>query len=479
MNVYLLLIIASILCLVTGNMLLLLVAGLFLVGQYLFKIIVSHTKAEVEVSVRNVPVPIVNKAFPSANDINELKPTDMKLIKNAIYNIGDVLVSNNILVEYDKITPLIRYIRIHFRIKDNSYQHSGTTVFKTPDEAKVKSFVSTIARRLKLDDDEVVYTHNMKGYNGIVFTIPRQNIPVFLLGDILYTDKLKEFVRKECKKGKKWLNIPIVLGLDDLGVPLYRKIDQNLTHLLVAGSSGSGKTIGAKVILYSAMHLMKEALEVWMVDIKQTEFRQFNDYNFLSRGRYITNNMEEVSKLITDAMDLMTERQKIFVESGVNDIQSYNEKMPLSKQMRHVLLYIDELQPIYAYDKANKLGIYNNLEILATQARSSGIVMCLCTQRPDKDIVPKNLKANIGGRVGLRTQTHADSRIIINTAECSALLGDGDAILNANNKNTHFQFPLLDADVIDKWFETYGYPFEESCEEDNNVLELPYKLLDK
>lgn len=202
-------------------------------------------------------------------------------------------------------------------------------------------------------------------------------------------------------------------------------------HMLIAGTTGSGKTIFLYSIIVSLLHkYAKDELEFLIIDPKQTDFVFFEDLPNLYGGHVVVD-AEEALEMIRKINDEDKEQRMQQLRScRSRDIDSYNEKNPENKMKRLVVIvdeYADLIQT--AEMQGNRKEFEKLLSMLAQKVRSLGIHLIIATQRPSANIVTGVLKANIPYRVSFRLPSHTDSMTILDMPGAENLLGKGDMLM--------------------------------------------------
>lgn len=202
-------------------------------------------------------------------------------------------------------------------------------------------------------------------------------------------------------------------------------------HLLVAGTTGSGKTIFLYSIIVSLLQQFnKDEVEFLIVDPKQTDFVFFEDLPNLYGGKIVIDADEALEMLNRINEVDKEERMKLIRSCKSRDINSYNEKNP-SHRMKRLVVIIDEYADLIqtAEMQGNRKEFERSLSMLAQKVRSLGIHLIIATQRPSANIVTGVLKANIPYRVSFRLPSHTDSQTILDMSGAENLLGAGDMLL--------------------------------------------------
>ena len=212
-------------------------------------------------------------------------------------------------------------------------------------------------------------------------------------------------------------------------------------HMLIAGTTGSGKTIFLYSIIVSLLHKYPlEDLEFLIVDPKMTDFVFFEDLPNLYGGHVVTD-AEEALAMIQHINDVdKEERMKALRSCRSRDITSYNEKNP-DNRMKRLIVIIDEYADLIQTSEmqGNRKEFEKLLSMLAQKVRSLGIHLIIATQRPSANIVTGVLKANIPYRISFRLPSHIDSQTILDMSGAENLLGKGDMLMCTESDTIRMQ----------------------------------------
>jgi len=216
--------------------------------------------------------------------------------------------------------------------------------------------------------------------------------------------------------------LPLILGVDIKGSPVIADLTK-MPHLLVAGTTGSGKSVGLNTFILSLMNKKKPAeLKLVLIDPKRIEFTIYNHQKYMFAP--VVTETSEAAFTLTYLVDEMEKRYTLFEEKLVKNIAEYNENVGL---LPYIVCVIDEFADLIASDKKTAASVQR----LAQKARAAGIHLILATQRPSVDVVTGVLKANFPTRLAYKTASAADSRTILDTGGAEKLLGRGDALFLA------------------------------------------------
>lgn len=216
--------------------------------------------------------------------------------------------------------------------------------------------------------------------------------------------------------------IGFVLGRDVNGEPIFADIDK-MPHLLIAGTTGSGKSIAIHSLLISLLYKNSpQTLRLLLIDPKRVELSIYNNLPHLVSPVII--NPKKAMAVFRWTIQEMDRRYELLLKAGSRDIQSYNKKKP-EDSLPYILIVVDELADLmFSYGRE----IEGSIIRLAQMSRATGIHLVLSTQRPSVEVVTGLIKANITTRIALQLPSQVDSRTILDTAGAEKLLGGGDML---------------------------------------------------
>lgn len=235
--------------------------------------------------------------------------------------------------------------------------------------------------------------------------------------------------------------LPICLGVDVVGAPVWTDLSK-LPHLLVAGTTGSGKSVGLNTFILSLIKYKKSSeVKFILIDPKRIEFSVYNNQKYMFCP-VVTDNTQATATLEYLVKE-MERRYSLFEQTMSKNIEAYNnDNSPLA----YLVCVIDEFADLMAADKKVEKAV----QMLAQKARACGIHLILATQRPSVDVVTGVLKANFPARLAYKTASATDSRTILDVAGAEKLIGRGDALfLQANGelKRVHGAY-VTDAQIV-------------------------------
>ncbi|MBK7582414.1 MAG: DNA translocase FtsK [Myxococcales bacterium] len=357
--------------------------------------------------------------------------------------------------------------------------HPGPTVtmYEVAPEAGTKvSKVASLVDDLALGLSRTVrIVAPIPGKNRIGFEIPNdERIPV----------NLRELIEdKHFAKLAEKAPLPVVLGRDIVGVPFYADL-ASMPHVIVAGATGAGKSVGLNVMLSSLLFCRSPAeLRFLMIDPKVVELAPFDGIPHMLLP--VVTDMKKAATALKWAVDEMERRYQLFANAGTKNISTYNGwvkrvvsgEAPLpppeevqalapdgsmvsvaaakqgtdGKHLPHALPYI-----VIVVDEFADLMMQQGKEVevsvarLAQKARAAGMHVVLATQRPSVDVITGMIKANFPSRIGFRVAQKVDSRTILDEQGAELLLGKGDMLvkLNGSTDTRRVQCPFVSEEEV-------------------------------
>lgn len=242
--------------------------------------------------------------------------------------------------------------------------------------------------------------------------------------------------------------LPCCLGLTVTNEVFMADLAE-MPHLLVAGATGQGKSVGLNVMLMSLMHkLTPEQLKFVLIDPKQVEFSIYENYPksyFANIGLNdnICTDTESAEQTLSALCRLMEQRYSLLRKFNVRNIKEYNAKA--DEKLPYVVVVVDEYGDLVM---TGGRDIEKSICRIAQKARAVGIHMIISTQRPSATIVTGNIKANFPVRIAFRTTTGTDSRVIIDRNGAEKLTGRGDMLFCMGADITRVQGAYVDTDYI-------------------------------
>ena len=273
------------------------------------------------------------------------------------------------------------------------------------------------------------------GKSAIGIEVPNKTTEAVHLRDVLDCSDFKD------ARG----GIPVGLGKDIAGKPVITDLAK-MPHLLVAGTTGSGKSVCVNTLISSILFSRKpEEVKLLLIDPKMVELSIYNGIPHLMVP--VVTDMKKAAAVLRWAVREMEARYKAFAASGKRDIKSYNEAHPKAA-MPLIVLIIDELADLMMTAPDD---IEESISRLAQMARAAGIHMVLATQRPSVNVITGSIKANVPSRISFAVGSQIDSRTILDMAGAEKLLGKGDMLFApiGANKPIRVQGAFISDDEVE------------------------------
>jgi DNA segregation ATPase FtsK/SpoIIIE, S-DNA-T family len=320
----------------------------------------------------------------------------------------------------DKIRDLIEKLS-QFKIEGDvirTYAGPVVSTFEFKPAAHVK-----VSKILNLQDDLAMALRAetiriqapIPGKDVVGIEIPNRTVETIYLREI--------FESKLFQEAKSPLTI--ALGKDIVGKPFITDL-KKLPHLLIAGTTGSGKSVGINAMILSLLYKNSpDQLRLLMIDPKMLEFSIYNEIPHLLTP-VITKAKQAIAAL-GNMVGEMERRYQLMSESRTKNIENYNEKMKKEggQPFPYIVVVIDELADLMM---TSGKDVEYSIARLAQMARASGIHLIVATQRPSVDVVTGLIKANLPSRISYRVGQRVDSKIILDAQGAESLLGRGDML---------------------------------------------------
>lgn len=419
-------------------------------------------------------VEILNEVAENKELLNQIekgkieKPKDFKLPSLDFLNDPPKRSKSINESEIDqKIADLLDKLR-RFKIDGDvvrTYSGPVVTTFEFKPAAHIK-----VSKILTLQDDlamalkaqTIRIQAPIPGKDVVGIEIPNKNI------ETIY---LKEILQSEIYKNAK-SELTIALGKDIVGDPFITDL-KKLPHLLIAGTTGSGKSVGINAMLLSLLYRNSpKTLRLIMIDPKMLEFSIYNDIPHL-----LTPVITEPKKAITALANLVAEmerRYRVMSQTKTKNIETYNEKVKKEggETLPFIVVIIDELADLMM---TSGKEVEFHIGRLAQMARASGIHLIVATQRPSVDVVTGLIKANLPSRISYRVGQKIDSKVILDQMGAESLLGRGDMLFTPPGSpgivrlHAPFASEKEIEDIVDFLKEQQSVVYEEKFLKDSSV----------
>ncbi len=404
---------------------------------------ITPTSAKKPVMVKELSE---NKEILDGLDYGEVqKPKDYELpatqLLNALYLKDTSLDENEIDQKIQDLLSKLRTFKIDGDII-RTYSGPIVTTFEFRPAPNVK-----VSRILGLSDDlamtlcaeSIRIQAPIKGKDVVGIEIPNSQSQTIYLREILESELFQ----------KSSSPLTLALGKDIVGNPFITDL-KKLPHLLIAGTTGSGKSVGVNAMILSLLYKNPpDQLKLVMIDPKMVEFSIYADIPHLLTP-IITDPKKAIGALQSVAKE-MERRYSLMSEYKVKTIDSYNEQAPNNgvEAFPYLIVVIDELADLMMTGgKEAEFPIAR----IAQMGRASGLHLIVATQRPSVDVVTGLIKTNLPSRVSFRVGTKIDSKVILDTDGAQSLLGRGDMLFTPPGSNglVRLHAPFATEDEIKK-----------------------------
>ena len=263
---------------------------------------------------------------------------------------------------------------------------------------------------------------------AVVFEVPKED------ADRYFVDAAELMARSADEPDS--LSVPI--GEDVHGNPVIVDFSSSDTpHLLIAGQTGSGKSVALEAILRGLCEWKSaDELQLVLVDGKGTELVDFEDSpHLLGEIGWLP---EDAIEVLDQAVEEMNRRYRIFKEHRVKSLPQYNESVPESERIPWRLVVLDEYADLTS-DPDERKQIEASLKRVAQKGRAAGIHLIVATQKPSAEVLSTVIRSNLPAQLALRVKSSTDSRIILDEVGAETLAGKGDAFLKTAKGMTRVQ----------------------------------------
>ncbi len=279
--------------------------------------------------------------------------------------------------------------------------------------SKIMNLADDLAMALKAQTIRIQAPIPGKDVVGI--EIPNKEFETIYLREIIESDLFKKAASP----------LTMALGKDIVGKPFITDL-KKLPHLLIAGTTGSGKSVGINAMVVSLLYRNSpDRLKLMMIDPKMLEFSIYNDIPHLLTP-VITSSKQAVVAL-SNMVAEMERRYQLMSQMKTKNIEGYNKKAKKEGQpeLPYIVVIIDELADLMM---TSGKDVEYSIARLAQMARASGIHLIVATQRPSVDVVTGLIKANLPARISFRVGQKIDSKVILDSVGAESLLGRGDML---------------------------------------------------
>jgi S-DNA-T family DNA segregation ATPase FtsK/SpoIIIE len=267
------------------------------------------------------------------------------------------------------------------------------------------------------------------GKNTVGIEVPNENRAVV---------RLKEVILGAGRRVAK-AKVPLFLGKDSEGRPLVYDL-ADIPHLLIAGTTGTGKSVCLNAIILSMLMTRRpDEIKLIMIDPKMTELTEYSKIPHLMHP--VVKDVKKSEAILAWAVDKMEERYDLLSRARVRHVSAYNELgaaeihrrlqpdedevRRIPEKMPYIVIVVDELSDLMLQMKRE---VENHIIRLAQKSRAAGIHLVLATQKPTVDVITGLIKSNLPGRVCFKVASRSDSRVVLDEIGAEKLLGKGDML---------------------------------------------------
>ena len=362
------------------------------------------------------PIKVVSTKF----DYKSYKLPTINLLEPKVTNTKSNINETSAKIKGQKIIEILS----NFGIKSELIQaHIGPSVTKfeiKPDSTVKVSKILNIQDNIKMElaARDVRIEAPISGRNAVGIEIPNaESIPVKMI-------ELMKNIPSKTKHNK----LLLALGKDLMGQGIFCELDR-MPHLLIAGQTGSGKSVCMNTIVTSLLiRTTPEDVKLLLIDPKKVEFTPYHNVPHLLGP--VISDANDASNALKVIVNMMEERYDLFAKCHVRNIKGYNEldskeKDINIKKLPYIVVIIDELADLMAICGKD---VETSIQRITQLARASGIHLIVATQRPSTDVITGIIKSNIPSRISFAVASGIDSRTILDSIGAERLLGNGDML---------------------------------------------------
>ena len=373
------------------------------------------------------------ESTPSSNNINFKLPSIELLEKNK--SKIDIVGTNKKKPDAEFMEKILLDFGVDGNIKKiNNGPVVSLYEFEPAPGIKVSKIINLADDLARNTSSTSARVATIPGQNTVGIEIPNENRESVFLREILSDEK---FLRKDIK-------LPIALGKSISGKPIIGDLT-SMPHLLIAGTTGSGKSVCINTIIVSLLYKLNPSLcKLILIDPKMLELSAYENIPHLLTP--VITDAKKATTALGWVVKEMNNRYKYMSKVGVRNIDGYNSKHKL--KMPYIVVVVDEMSDLMLV--AGK-EIENYIQKLSQMARAAGIHIIMATQRPSVDVITGTIKANFPTRVSFQVSSKIDSRTILGEQGAEQLLGKGDMLfMSSANRIVRIHGPYVSEKEIEK-----------------------------
>lgn len=303
---------------------------------------------------------------------------------------------------------------IHGSIKE-VYPGPVVTMYEFEPASGIK-----LSRIIALSDElalslkaQSIRIYPIPGRSAIGIEVPNKNRQIVRLGEIIASEKFQSSTSY----------LTFALGKDIYGNPVITDLSK-MPHLLVAGATGSGKSVCLNTMILSLLYkATPQDVKLLLIDPKLLELSAYENIPHLVSP--VITDPKEASEALKKVIVEMERRYKLFASYGFRSIESFNQSVSSEEKVPYIVVFIDEFADLMFTAPSE---VEHSVTRIAQMARASGIHLVVATQRPSVDVITGIIKANFPARIAFQVSSRVDSRTILDTQGAEKLLGMGDML---------------------------------------------------
>lgn len=408
----------------------------------------NHTLSESEI----LPFMVLENMTQVVENVVRIDKKEIEVIKSESNNLIKLLPRGKGIEQFDGSNLADKFI---FALKElKSFKgslemikyRSGSTImkitFKLPKQLKFSELnkpnvISDIQIKMGVKQLQIKQGVDVGEIDVILPLEKRQKV---FLRDYIDNEEFKEFANNH--------SLPFLVGVDEDGNPVYSCMSR-IKHLLVAGSTGSGKSVWLNQLILTLLIIKNPSeLQLFMIDIKQVELVHFSSFDHVQS---VITEANDAIKLLNQLIAEMNRRYELFKNAGVKNIGLYNKKS--KNKLPYILCIIDE----YAELTSRNSDIHTYIQSLTQLSRACGIHIIIATQRPSVDVINGTIKSNLPSKIGFRCANKRSYLTFLNTSPKFELIGNGDGVMDfegQSEEHIRFQGALIVDDPYDDGLES-------------------------
>ena len=373
--------------------------------------------------------------FENKTDLHfkKFKLPDFNLLKTSSKN--EKVAKKNEDINEDFLEKVLMDCGVEGKIKKINYGPVVTlNEFEPAAGVKVSKIINLSEDIARNTSSESARISTIPGSNTIGIELPNLTRENVYLGEVIKDSTFK-------KKDNK---LPIALGKSISGIPIIGDLS-TMPHLLIAGTTGSGKSVCINTIILSLLYRhTPDKCKFILIDPKMLELSTYEGIpNLLCP---VITEPKKAASVLGWVVREMENRYKLMTKVGVRNIDGYNSKHKIS--MPYIVVIVDEMSDLMLVSGKD---IENYIQKLSQMARAAGIHIIMATQRPSVDVITGTIKANFPTRISFQVSSKIDSRTILGEQGAEQLLGKGDMLfMSSANKITRIHAPFVAEDEIEK-----------------------------